>query len=168
VSDARTADAAASRSRERWLRVQADESATFSGVLVDLAERATPVLVHGRAGRKHRGTIAAVAADFCALRTAGGRDVLLAFGGIGSIRPDSRGPGPVGDRVVHAELGLPEMLAMLVADRPRVLIVTNTDTDGVAGELRSVGRDLVTLKLDGEPRATAYVAISAIAELSLV
>jgi hypothetical protein len=46
--------------------------------------------------------------------------------------------------------------------------VTVADADGVAGELRSVGRDVVTVRLDGEPRAAAYVAITAIAEVSLV
>jgi hypothetical protein len=168
VADARSADAAAARGRERWLRLQADESATFAGVLVDLAERGTPVVIHGRAGRRHRGSIAAVAADFCALRTSAGRDVLLAFAGIGSVRPDSRHPGPIGDRVVHAEIGMAEMLSVLAAERPRVLIVTTADTEGVAGELRSVGRDVVTVRLDGEPRAAAYVAITAIAEVSLV
>ena len=168
VAEARSADAAASRTRERWLRIQADESATFVGVLVDLAERGTPVVVHGRAGRRHRGQIAAVAADFCALRTSGGRDVLLAYTGIGSVRPDSRTPGPSGDRAVHADLGLAEMLSVLAADRPRVLLLTTADADGIAGELRSVGRDIVTVRLDGERRAAAYVAITAIAEVSLV
>jgi hypothetical protein len=168
VADARSEDAAAARTRERWLRLQADESATFVGVLVDLAERGTPVVILGRAGRRHGGSIAAVAADFCALRTGGGRDVLLAYTGIGSVRPDSRSPGPIGDRVVQAEIGLAEMLSVLAADRPRVLIITTPDADGVAGELRSVGRDVVTVRLDGEPRAAAYVAISAIAEVSLV
>jgi hypothetical protein len=168
VADARSADAAAARARERWLRLQADESATFAGVLVDLAERGTPVVINGRAGRRHRGSIAAVAADFCALRTAGGHDVLLAFSGIGSVRPDSREQGPVGDRIVHAQIGMAEMLSVLAADRPRVLIVTGTDAEGVAGELRSVGRDVVTVRLDGETRASAYVAIASIAEVSLV
>jgi hypothetical protein len=168
VADARTADAAAARARERWLRLQADESATFAGVLVDLAEQATPVLIQGRAGRRHRGAIAAVATDFCALRTSAERDVLLAFTGIASVRPDSRGPGPIGDRVVRAEIGMAEMLSVLAADRPRVLIVTNADTEGLAGELRSVGRDVVTVRLDGDTRASAYVAIASIAEVSLV
>jgi hypothetical protein len=168
VADARSTDAAAARVRERWLRLQADESATFGGVLMDLAERGTPVVIHGRAARRHRGSISAVALDFCALRTSGARDVLLSFTGIGSVRPDSRSPDPIGDRVVRAEIGLAEMLSVLAADRPRVLILTAADANGVAGELRSVGRDVVTVRLDGEPRAAAYVAISAIAEVSLV
>ena len=168
VADARSADAAAARARQRWLQVQADESATFVGVLVDLAEQGAPVVIHGRGGRRHRGTIAAVASDFCALRTSGDRDVLLAFGGIGSVRPDARTASPSGDRAVRADLGLAEMLSVLAVERPRVLIVTTADAESIAGELRSVGRDVVTIRLDGAPRASAYVAIAAIAEVSLV
>ena len=44
VSDARSDEAAAARARERWLKQAADESATFSGVLFDLAERGAPVV----------------------------------------------------------------------------------------------------------------------------
>jgi hypothetical protein len=69
---------------------------------------------------------------------------------------------------VHADLELAEMLSALVADRPRVLIVTAADSEGIAGELRSVGRDVVTMLLDGDPRASAYIAIAAIAEVSTV
>jgi len=168
VADGRSADAAAARARQRWLQVQADESATFVGVLLDLAEQGSPVVIHGRGGRRHRGSIAAVAADFCAVRTSGDRDVLLSFAGIGSIRPDARGAGPTGDRAVRADLGLAEMLSVLAVDRPRVLIITTADAEGIAGELRTVGRDLVTIRLDGSSRASAYVAIAAIAEVSLV
>lgn len=168
VADARSQDAAAARARERWLRQQADESATFAGVLMDLAERRTPVVIHGRGGRRHRGAIAAVCGDFCALRTSGGRDVLLTYGGISSVRPDSRAPAPSGDRIVHVDLTLAEMFSVLAAERPRVLIITNADAEGLAGELRAVGRDVVTVRLDGEPRASAFVAVSAVAEVSLV
>ncbi|MBA2283054.1 MAG: hypothetical protein H0W25_17730, partial [Acidimicrobiia bacterium] len=42
---ARVDEAAAARSRERWLRQAADEGASFTGVLLDLAERGAPVVV---------------------------------------------------------------------------------------------------------------------------
>jgi hypothetical protein len=166
LADVRSDDAAAARARERCLRVAAEESATFAGVLVDLAERSTPVLVHARAGRRHRGMISAVGVDFCALHTAGGRDVLISSVGISSVRPEAGAPAPSGDRVLHLDLGLAEALAVIAADRPRVLLVTIADADGIAGELRSVGRDVATVRLDGG--AHAYVAIAAIAEVSLV
>jgi hypothetical protein len=168
VAEARSDDAAAERARERWLRVAAEESATFAGVLIDLAERATPVLVHGRAGRRHRGSITAVGIDFCALRTAGGRDVLISYEGLSSVRPEAGAPGASGDRPIRLDLDLAEAIAAIAADRPRVLLVTIADGDGLAGELRSVGRDVATVRLDGTPGSHAYVAIAAIAELSLV
>ena len=39
VAEMRSDDAAASRARERWLLVQAEESSTFAGVLLDLGEQ---------------------------------------------------------------------------------------------------------------------------------
>jgi hypothetical protein len=167
VSDARSDEAAAARARERWLKQAAEESATFSGALVDLAERAAPVVVVVHGERRHHGVIAAVAADFCILRGPTGHDVLLAFAGIASVRIDAVTSPPTGDRVVHVDLGLAEALAALAADRPRVLVVTGAGTDGVAGELRAVGLDVLTVRLDGEPAANAYVPVPAIVEVTL-
>jgi hypothetical protein len=166
VASARTAEAAASRARERWLRQVADESATFAGVLLDLAERGAPVVVQGRGGRRHRGTVLAVGFDFAALHTESGADVLLAFAGIASVRPDRRLDTPSGDRVTTFELGFAEAIAAVGTDRPRVLLVTASDGDGVTGELRSVGRDVVTVRMDGDG-STAYVPMTSIAELRI-
>jgi hypothetical protein len=166
VSDARSDEAAAARTRERWLKQAAEESATFSGVLLDLAERAAPVVVGIRGERRHRGMIAAVAADFFVLRSPSGHDVLLALAGIASVRIDAAGPAPTGDRAVHVELGLAEALAALAAERPRVLLVT-TGAEGVAGELRAVGLDVVTVRLDGDRATDAYVPIPSIVEVTL-
>ena len=168
LADAHSTDAAGARARARWLRMQAEESATFAGVLVDLAERRTSVVVHGPSGRRHRGIVVLVAGDFCALRTDAGREVLVAYRGIGSIRPDVRSELPVGDRTVRAELGLAEMLNIVAADRPRVLITTLVPSEGVAGELRSVGRDVVAIRTDGDGRVPTYVPIEVIAEVTIV
>jgi hypothetical protein len=168
LADARSTDAAAARARARWLRLQAEESATFAGVLIDLAERHTSVVVHGHGGRRHRGVVALVAADFCVVRTDNGRDVLIAYRGIGSIRPDLRSELPVGDRAVRSELGLAEMLNIVASDRPRVLITTLVGTEGVVGELRSVGRDVVAVRTDGDGRVPTYVPIYVIAEVAVV
>jgi hypothetical protein len=167
VSDARTDEAAAARARERWLVQVAEESATFSGVLLDLAERAAPAVVVGHGDRRHRGVVTAVAADFCILRTPAGRDVLVAFRGISSVRIDAGVGAPTGDRAVHVDVALAEALAALAGDRPRVLIVTAGGADGIAGELRAVGLDVATVRLDGDPAATAYVPIPSIVEVTL-
>ncbi|MEO7555627.1 MAG: hypothetical protein ABIV94_03360 [Acidimicrobiales bacterium] len=167
VSAARSDHAAAARSRERWLRQVADESASFTGVLVDLAERGAPVVVHGAAGRRHHGIVHGVGTDFVALRTAQGAAVLLALSSLAYVRPEASSSTALGDRDLDLAVGLAEALAALAEDRPRVLVVTTADCDGIAGELRAVGRDVVTLRLDGAPRAAAYVPLATIAEVRL-
>jgi hypothetical protein len=163
---ARADDAATARSRQRWLRQAAEEDATFAGVLLDLAERRLPVVVTGRAGRRHRCTVTGVGADFALVRV-DGTDALLSFTGIASVRPESSRPAAAGDRAVDIDVTMAEALAVVAEERPRVLVVTLADADGLAGELRSVGRDVATLRLDGTERATAYVPIASIAELRL-
>jgi len=168
VAELRSDDAAASRARERWLLVQAEESSTFAGVLLDLGEQQATVVIESRGGRHHRGTIVAVAHDFCGLRTPSGREILLSYAGIGSVRADRRSSAPTGDRAASLDATFDEALATLAEERPRVLVVTLAGSEGLAGELRSVGRDVLTLRLDGDPPTPAYVAIAAVAEVTLV
>jgi hypothetical protein len=160
-------EAIAARSRERWLVTAAGEDATFAGVLLDLAERGAPVVVAGAHRRRHRGVIAGVGADFVVVRGADGTQVLLTHTGIASLRPEPRAAPAAGDRPVLVDVGFAEALAALAGERPRVLAVTTVDADGVAGELRSVGRDVAVLRLDGSTRATVYVPLATVAELRL-
>ena len=102
------------------------------------------------------------------MRTTAGRDVLIALDSVSGVRPEARGQPPLGDRELGIELRLGDALAALVADRPRVFVVTKGGRDGLSGELRAVGQDVLTLRLDGEPRATVYVPLAAVAEVSLV
>lgn len=167
AATARADEAALSRSREGFLRRTAAEDATFVGVLLDLAERGGPVLVVGSGDRRHRGTVRAVGADFIALRTPDARDVLLSHRSIGSVRPEARSAAATGDRGVDVPMGLAEALAVLAEDRPRVLVVSSAGGEGLSGELNAVGRDVVTMRLDGSERRIAYVPISNIAEVSI-
>ncbi|MDP8991956.1 MAG: hypothetical protein M3N31_02715, partial [Actinomycetota bacterium] len=54
-ADVRAGDAARSRARERWLRRQASEDATFTGVALDLAEQGAGVAVRTTTGRTLHG-----------------------------------------------------------------------------------------------------------------
>ncbi len=166
LADTRADAAAASRARERWLRQQAEEEALFAGILLDLAERAVAVVAHVPAGRRHRGAVRAVADDFCALRTSDGGDVLLRYEGLSSVRPLGPHPPLSGDRPQALDMAFGEAVAALVGDRPRVLVVT-LDGTVLSGDLRAAGRDVLTLRLDGDPRPTAYVPFRSVAELTL-
>jgi hypothetical protein len=164
LAEARVDEAAAARARERWLRQQAGEEATLVGVLLDLAERGSTVVVESAGGRRHRATVTAVAEDFCALRTEQGTDSLVAYAGISAVALLDD-VAPAGDRPRALDMTLAEALGVVAAERPRVL-VTGRDGSGRAGELTSVGRDVIVLRTDGMPRHV-YLPVAAIAEVAI-
>jgi ribosome maturation factor RimP len=73
----------------------------------------------------------------------------------------------VGERLVTTELRLVEVLSELAGERARVVLVPVDGADAVAGELRAVGRDVVTVRTDGDPPAIAYVPLRSVAEVTL-
>src|SRR5262245_29158179 len=91
-------EAARRRSRDRSLGRQAAEEGTFTGVLVDLAERGRPVVVHLHNGRWHRGLLSMVGTDFVVIRDDAGRDVAIARSALASVRTLPREAATVGDR----------------------------------------------------------------------
>ncbi len=163
---ARAEDAAGARARERWLRQAATEEASMAGVLTDLAERCLPVVVQTVAGRCHTGVVTAVGRDFCVVSVASGRQVLVALSALAAVRPEGGAAVPVGDRVLAPGLELGEALFALAGERPHAHVVTAAG-DGIRGEVRSVGRDVLTFRLDGADRRTVYVPLAAVTEVAL-
>jgi hypothetical protein len=166
AANARVDEAARARSRERWLRRQAEEEGTLAGVLADLLEAGTPVTVHTWVGGRYGGTVRAVGADFAALAPAGGREreVVVALESITSVRTRPGAPVVVGDRATVGWLHLVDVVASLAAEREQVRVVT---AEGVAvtGVVRSVGQDVAVVGGVGDPPAAAYVPVAAISEL---
>jgi hypothetical protein len=120
-------------------------------------------------GRTHSGRLATAGRDFVVVRTGAGAAVLVALRAIATVRP------PPGFRAAEAEADrdppvaarLREVIIGVAADRPRVQIVCQGG-EAVAGDLRAVGTDVATLRLDGEHATTAYVPLDAIDELTLL
>jgi len=171
VADELAADAATERAKARILRRAAEESATFAGVAVELAERAEVVVARMTTGRSHRGTVLAVGRDFLVLGDPPGPPALLAMAAVAWLRPQPTARRPVdtaGDRRAPLDVALAVLLAGLAGDRPRVQMVASGDAQLLSGELRAVGLDVATLRLDGEQTALAYVRISGLAEVILV
>lgn len=166
LADRRSDAASASRSRERWLRQQAEEDATFAGILLDLAEQQCPIVVQLARDRRHRGHVRAVADDFLALRTQEGTDVLLAYAGIVATRLQGSEAPLAGDRPRALEMSLAEALGAISGERPRILVVTR-DGSRLSGELRTAGRDVLALRSDGGDRAMSYVPLAAVAEVTV-
>ena len=165
AGDARVDEAARRRSRERWLLQSAEEGGTLAGVLADLAERGVAVALRTSAGRRHGGRVRAIGADFVALDTVASGEVVVALAAISSVRTRP-GHAPAGDRPVHSDLRLAEVLAGLAAERERALVV-GIDGDAAAGTVRAVGQDVVVVRVDGDGLsvATAYVPLAAVGEV---
>jgi hypothetical protein len=165
LADLRVDDAAHARARAAWLRRQAEEEATLVGVLADLAERERAVIIETEAGHGHKGILLVVGLDFCALRTTHSTPVLIRYDAVASVRPAPGEAGPVGDRVVGPTATLRGALGALAGSRARVVARVRRGT-ALQGQLRAVGTDVMTLRLDD--RSAAYVPLTSLAELSVV
>ncbi len=168
LDDARAAQAARERSRERELRRQAGEEARLSAVLRDAAERGLAVSLRTTAGRTHRGTIVAVGRDFCGIAAAGGLLTYVATSAIAVVVPDRgvRAGLPGDDRGAALDLTLAELLADEAPEQPAVAVVA-AGGEALAGRLLAVGADVVTVALDDGPRV-AYVALASLTEASFL
>ena len=169
VADAVAEEAARERSQTRMLRQIAEEEATFVGVVLDLAERGSVVVARTASGRAHRGRVLAVGRDFVVVRDGGGPPAFLPVAAVSSLRPQ---PGvaaadTAGGRSAPLDVGFAALLVGLAVDRPRVQ-VSARDDEAVAGQLRSVGVDVLTLRLDGDAGLRAHVRIPAVTELLLL
>jgi hypothetical protein len=164
LAESRVDAAVTSRRKERWLAQQAGEEASVAGVLRDLGERGTTVVVSTVAERRHRGRVRAVGDDFAILDTEQG-EVVVRLAAVSAVRVPGDG-AVTGDRADRLTVTLADVLPTMAADRPRVTAVTRSG-EQVHGELRSAGRDVAMLRLDGSPSDLAYLPLGSVAELVL-
>jgi hypothetical protein len=164
AADARVDEAARARSREWWLRRQAEEESTVTGVLADLREAGMAVSVHTRTGGRYSGVVRALGADFVALAAASGQDVVVALTALSSLHTRPGVPVVTGDRVVVASLHLVDVVARLASEREQVRIVT-VGGEAVTGFVRSVGGDVAVVRGMGDPPSMTYVPLVAVSEL---
>jgi len=152
--------AARSRSRTRWQRQLAVEDGTWLGLLCELAETQTTMLIDTTLGRRLRGTITAVGHDFVTVApTIGGR-VVVAIAAISAIQQASGHPASTGTGAPTNTVGptLHELLTELAGDRPQ-LTWHLTDRTSVTGQLIGVARGFAQLRDTGTPPSTNYVPI---------
>jgi hypothetical protein len=157
------ADAAQQRSEGYWRQRQTEEEGTFAGILTDLAERTTPIVVHLANGRLHRGAVTGLGSDFAVIGT-GERDVVVRLSAITSVRTLVHERVTAGDRPAVGTLTIAEALGALAEERQRVLLIGADAGHPVRGELRAVGRDVARVREDGG--GTAYVALASVVEIS--
>ncbi len=155
--------AARARTRQRWLERQAAEEASIAGVLMDLAERGRPVAVSTSAGRRSRGPLIAVGADFAVIREERLGDVFVPLGHLATVRPAPGEDPAVGDRPLSVEVVLAEALVELSADRP--VVVASLGGEEIRGELRSAGFDVAAIALDGPRRDLVHLNVAVLDHL---
>ncbi|HEX4864972.1 MAG TPA: hypothetical protein VFV02_12930 [Acidimicrobiales bacterium] len=153
----RTAQAAGMRSRERSLRDQAAGEATWSGLLVDLAETRSELAMEVGT-RRIRGTLVGVGQDFCVLDQEGRRPVLIPIERIAAVWKENPASG---SRFPDLELTFGAALAGLADERAPVRVILGGGSP-VIGELIGFGTDLVTIRTDSSTRRTVHVRISQI------
>ena len=167
AGDQRAAEAASARARERWLRQQAGEEATFTGVLVDLAERQAAVVIrtdtHGHIGR-----LRGIGHDVAVLDGASGALTLVALGAVRSVQlaPPADDRDTSGSRSPTGRLSLAGLLAALAADRASVRVEL-LGGQMVTGSLQGVGADVLSVRVEGEPDRTVHVPLHAVASCRL-
>jgi hypothetical protein len=160
IDEVQRADAVRDRQRERWLRQIEEEGATLAGALLDLTEQGSTVTVDTSDG-SYRGRLRMVGQDFCVLAGDAG-EVWLALDAVAAVRPHpaERHGAATGSRP-PTDLRLGEALSHLVAERPRVSVVLGGGRR-TTGVLRGVGRDVMSLELDGDEAAVAYVSLGSV------
>ncbi len=135
----------------------------MAGVLLDLAEGRQQLTIRMTSGRLVRGSVELVALDAVALRTGAGHLTLLRLDAIVWVR---RVPGqagepatePAGARPAARPATFAALAAGLAAERPQVSLAVAGEASLLTGELRSVGVDVLTVRLDGAPPVSPHIS----------
>jgi len=135
--------AAAERSRESWLRLQASEAAGIAEVLCDHAEAGKRVAASTLGGRRTNGTVAAIGVDFVIIRENTLGDVVIPLSQLAIVRSAPGTGGVSVDRPLNFDLTMVHALAELAADRPPVLAAAGNES--ARGTLEFVGADFIAV-----------------------
>lgn len=137
------------RRREHWLRRQAADDASLTGVLVDLAEQGHLVRVTTTGGGRHLGRVRGAGAEVVVLES-GRHRVVIAADAVSTVQAapgEQTVTSPTGHRVGDDPTTLGDLLSHAVGDAEEVTLVTRTG-QVLVGELVAVGRDVVMVRPD--------------------
>lgn len=172
LAEATVDEAAAARSRTRWLRVAAESEATLAGTLYELAEAGRRVVLGCEVGAEGggadtiRGRIVGLGEDFVVVAAPDGLRTVARTSGIETVAAAPGERSVRGDRSPIVALTLASALQALAEDRPDVVVVTRSGRR-LRGRLVSTGIDVVRVRTEGDPPITATVATATILQLVL-
>jgi hypothetical protein len=169
----RAARAASGRARVRALVDQSAASATWAGLLVDLAEAGAEVVCSLAGGTRVSGRLVGMGRDFAVVERAGARPVLVRTDAITSLAPGAgsgagapgAGPGaapgrPGGQRRPPRDLNLAAALDALAGEGAPVVL--RAAGEAITGTVTACGVDMVTLRSEGAARRTVHVPLGAV------
>jgi len=161
------ADAAATeRTRQRWLEQQAAESATLTGLLVELGEVGAPFVISLIGGRRLSVRVTAVGADVVACEQREGQRLLVRCSAIAAVRPSAR-RRHLGDRHHASTVNFEDAIGLAAADRPDAQLLDAAGDPSLSGRLMSASGDLLVVRLDGEGSGHVHVPLHAVGGVSL-
>ncbi len=157
VADSQVDEAAATRSKEHWLRQQLADASSFGATLTSAAESQTTIGLALASADILRCTISLVGADFVLVSSDGsagpGAEHLISFEAINLVETDSQRSAVTEARSPSSVLFW-EAAATLAEDRPEVA-VHHLDGSGIQGELLGATGDELRLRVRSpQPRAS--------------
>ena len=158
----------AERSRERWLRQQALDATTLSGVLVDLAERGATVGLQ-TANHLLRGRLVGTGPDLAVVEDGQHCTTMVNLAALVSVDVpgtlSTNGSPLLGHRSPLLPLSFADALATLAAEiLPVRLHLAGED---LLGDLVAAGEDVLVLRLSSSSRRHRYVNLSRVEACSL-
>lgn len=162
----RAARAVSERARTRSLVEQAAGAATWTGLLVDLAEVEARVACSLVGGGKVTGRLVGVGRDFAVVERPGAGPVLIRLDGVTAVAPASPVlPAPGGDRRPALDLTFAAALDLLAGEGAPVVV--RTATEAFTGRVTACGTDVLTMVLEGGARRVVHLPLRAVAAVEL-
>jgi hypothetical protein len=160
----RVAQSASERARLRALVDSSAASATWAGLLLDLAESAAEVVCTVSGGARLAGRLVGVARDFVVVERGGagvGPPLLVRIDAIGAITPaGGAARQPAGDR--SAPLGITFSTALDALAGEGSPVTLRAADEAFTGTVTACGTDVVTLRLEGMARRTVHLPLDAV------
>ncbi len=162
VDDAIATASADARTAQRWAATIDEESATWRGAWIDLAETGRAVTFTTALGQTHTLALTAVGNDVIVGTTNDGRRVYVPLSNVELVLTTRR--ASLGsERNVEPAVSLQSLLFEEAGANPTVRVLTLSGAS-ITGTLSSVGVDVITL-LPRDATTTTAISLSRIAEV---
>lgn len=155
----RAREEATGRMRTRSLADQDAGTASWAGLLLDLAEQRAHVVL-GLVGGPLDGTLVGATADFCVVERSGRRPTLVRSAAIRTLTHDASVRRASGDRRPVLDLSFGAALDGLAGEQAPVTL--RLGAERLAGLLIGLGADILTIRGETPPRRYTYVPMAAV------